>query len=163
MSDDSEVHIDTLKAIMLNEQITLEETEVDRLRVELITGGARFFREPTGRLTRVRDYIQLRVLNPTRDGFLIKETKPRGFPTGLRNCKETIMAAARRVANQTLPRCVSLSIELQEFHKDDGVWIEPVTFEEGTMRTSSRTFVVQATFQENPNQFALVQAGLLDY
>jgi len=148
---------------MLDEfQIHMEEQEVEMLRVELVTGGARLFRDPASRLTRVKDYIQLRVLAPNREGFLVRETQPRGFVTGLRNSKEPIMVAARRIANLMLPKCVAISIDLQDFHKDDGVWITPHPSEvENSIRNASRYFVVRATFVEEPHPVALMQAGLL--
>jgi ankyrin repeat protein len=158
-----EVDVEQLKDLLDHDEISMEDGEIERLRVELVTGGARLFRDPTGRLTKMKDYVQLRVLSPTRDSFLIRETQPRGFVCGLRNSKESIGSAARRVTGQSLPKCIALCIIFQDFHKDDGVWITPQAGEDGTLRSASRTFVVRATFVEEPEPFALLQAGLLDY
>eukprot|EP00746_Dinoflagellata_sp_MGD_P168462 gnl/MRDRNA2_/MRDRNA2_99953_c0_seq1.p1 gnl/MRDRNA2_/MRDRNA2_99953_c0~~gnl/MRDRNA2_/MRDRNA2_99953_c0_seq1.p1 ORF type:complete len:388 (-),score=69.08 gnl/MRDRNA2_/MRDRNA2_99953_c0_seq1:174-1304(-) len=158
-----EVEFGMLKSLLLSDAIVMEDAEIERLRVELVTGGARLFRDPTGRLTKMKDHVQLRVLGPTRESYLIRETKPRGFVSGLRNSKESIGAAARRVTTQSLPKCIALCIIFQDFHKDDGVWIHQEKGDDGALRIANRTFVLRATFVEEPDAFALLQAGLLDY
>merc|ERR1719183_2868659 len=106
----------------------MEREAVEDLRTELLIGRVRLFRNPDGQLTKVRDHVQLRVAwippggLPEEASYLVRETEPRGFPSGLRRSKDSLETTANSMIVNDLPDFMRFSLDIS-FEGNEAVWL----------------------------------------
>jgi len=166
---DMQLDKEALQALILAENLpqTMEDRELERLGLELVSCNSRLFRNHKGQLTKVRDYVILQVVCPgeeVMEGILMRETKPRGFPIGPRRASETLQFTAKRLIGQDLPSFLQPQLMPVAWNPEhDKVWILPELDEDANGRVlpaARRYFQVRALFIEGANPFSMLRAGL---
>jgi len=139
-----------------------EQKEVERLSYDLRTHKVRLFRDPSGQLTAVQDFIILYIIGPDNEQTLVRESTPYGIPTVARKTSMSVENAAQLLIRTELPQFLQQDVlQVRPTDAADGTFMVRVSeAEAGLVPRANRYFNIQAMFKEQADPFALLRAAL---